>query len=101
MTCPRSLHGGWNGIRTCDPPDANHRTEPPRPTIVGLNSPKASKKSCCHWPSYFNNHGISSVLTPVAVFLMYFDFNPYQPLSDAVNINEAITVLQLYFYIDY
>ena len=25
-TCSRSLHGGWSGIRTCDPPDARHRT---------------------------------------------------------------------------
>ena len=25
-TCPRSRCGGYSGIRTCDPPDAKHRT---------------------------------------------------------------------------
>src|SRR6218665_1482306 len=25
-TCPRSLCGGWSGIRTCNPPNARHRT---------------------------------------------------------------------------
>ena len=24
-TCPKFLHGGWSGIRTCDPLDARHR----------------------------------------------------------------------------
>ena len=24
-TCPRSLHGSWSGIRTCDPPDARYQ----------------------------------------------------------------------------
>ena len=35
-TCPRSLRGGWSGIRTCNPADARHRTlllyRPPRPS---------------------------------------------------------------------
>ena len=25
-TCPRSLHGGWSGIRTCNLPDTRHQT---------------------------------------------------------------------------
>jgi len=34
-TCPRSLHGGWSGIRNCDPPDARHPT--------------------CHWATTLHN----------------------------------------------